>query len=111
MAQTTSVAIATVCSNEIAIENTAVTVVAQADGDTELIDSGVDLSDRLGDLTALIRKVASGLVHSIESLPPEAKPKKVEAEFSISFSAEAGFWFIAKGSAGGGIKVTLEWQV
>jgi hypothetical protein len=109
--QTTGIAVTTFNLQSIAVEITPnMPISEQSESDVELIDTGTTLSERVGDLTALIHKTATGLVDSIGSLPDAARPKKVAAEFSMSFSAEAGFWYVAKGSATGAIKVVLEWQ-
>lgn len=110
--QTGSIAIATISSQEVAVEITPnVALVAQNSSDVEMIDAGRSVSERMRDLTQLIHNAATGLVESIGSLSRTARPKTVDAEFSIAFSAETGFWYIAKGSATGAIKVTLHWEL
>lgn len=106
------VAITVIGSTPIAIEITPhSTVIDERSSGVELVDSGMGLSDRLGDLTTLITRTAAVLSDSIGSMADSVRPTKVEGEFSIAFSAEAGFWYIAKGSASGAIKVKLEWPV
>jgi hypothetical protein len=99
-------------SEVLAIEITPnVAVIEQRASDLEMVGAGPNLSDRVGDLTAVINKTAVALVESISSLEQLMRPDKVEAEFSIGFSAEAGFWYIAKGVASGAMKVKLEWTL
>jgi len=108
---TSSVAVTVVDSGVIAVEITPnVAVTEQRDSDLEMIGTGPDLSERVGDLTAVVKKTASALAESFVSLEQAMRPEKVEAEFSIGFSAEAGFWYIAKGVATGTMKVKLEWH-
>ncbi|HEX6095389.1 MAG TPA: CU044_2847 family protein [Thermoanaerobaculia bacterium] len=108
----TSVAIATIKSQEIAIEITPnVDLLTPGSSDVEMVGARRSLPDRMRDLTDLIHNTATGLVDSIGALPAAARPQAIDAEFSIAFSAEAGFWYIAKGSATGAIKVTLKWEL
>lgn len=110
--QATGIAVTTFNSQSIAVEITPnIPISEQRSSDVELIDTGTSLSERVGDLTDLIHKTATGLIESIGSLAEAARPQKVSAEFSMSFSAEAGFWYVAKGSATGALKVVLEWQL
>lgn len=109
--QISQIAIATIASTPIAIETTPGLVgFDTGSSEFEMIGAKEALSEQMGDLTALIKKTAVGLVESISAIEVAVRPKKVEAEFSIGFSLEAGFWYISKGSANGAIKVKLEWQ-
>lgn len=105
------VVVTMVGSVPLAIEVDTHAIIEENFSGVEMVDSGPGLTDRLGDLTALITRTAAVLTETIGSMADSVRPTKVEGEFSIAFSAEAGFWYIAKGSASGAIKVKLEWPV
>jgi hypothetical protein len=108
--QLNNIAITTVASTPIAIETTpGLAAFAKGSSDFELIGAK-PLPEHVGELTALIKNTATALVESINSIEQAVRPKKIEAEFSVGFSIEAGFWYVAKGSATGAIKVKLEWE-
>lgn len=108
--QNNQIAITTIASGPIAIETTPDLAVADTNSEFVKVGAKDRLLESIGDLSALIKKTATGLVESINSIEQAVRPKKIEAEFSIGFSAEAGFWYVAKGSATGAIKIKLEWQ-
>jgi hypothetical protein len=104
------IAKATIASAPIAIEVTpGLAALDAGSSEFEMIGARESLSEHLSDLSALIKTTASGLVESINSIEQAVRPKSVEAEFSVGFSAEGNFWFVAKGSATGAIRVKLEW--
>ncbi len=109
--QASRIAITTIASTPVAIETTpGLVVLDTGSSEFEMIGAKESLSEHIGDLTALIKKTAAGLVESINGIELAVRPKKIEAEFSCGFSIEAGIWYISKGSATGAIKVKLEWQ-
>lgn len=109
--QQNQIAITTIASTSIAIETTPGLAAFEKSGsDFEMIGAKQPLPERIGELTALIKNTAAALVESINSLEQAMRPKTVEAEFSVGFSIEAGFWYVAKGSATGAIKVKLQWE-
>jgi hypothetical protein len=72
--------------------------------------AGDALAERIGDLTTLINKTALAIVSGVGSIAEAGRPKKIDAEFSVAFSGEAGIWYITKASASTSIKVTLHWE-
>lgn len=109
--QINRITITTIASTPIAIETTpGLAAFDENSSEFEMVGAKERLSESIGDLNALIKRTTTGLVESINSIEQAVRPKKVEAEFSIGFSAEAGFWYVAKGSATGAIKIKLEWQ-
>ena len=109
--QTTTLSITTIAATPIAVETTrGLPLDPEQAADFEMIGARERLSASIGDLQALVKETATALVDSINSLEQALRPKSVEAEFSISLSAEAGLWYLAKGATTGSIKVTLAWQ-
>jgi hypothetical protein len=56
-----------------------------------------------------IRAMAEKTFNTVKSIPVSERPQKVEVEFGINFSMEAGA-VVAKASAEAAVKVTLSWE-
>ncbi len=56
-----------------------------------------------------IKAMANKTVAAVKAIPVSERPQKVEVEFGINFSMEAGA-VVAKASAEAAVKVTLAWE-
>ena len=63
-----------------------------------------------GKLTARLRGVAEAAEEIAGSLRSQLAPDEVNLEFGLKVSGEASWWFFAKASTEGTIKVTLKWS-
>jgi len=75
----------------------------QSTGITEDVSDAYDRAKRI--IYDIAEDIGQQLVETADSI----KPKKLEIEFSMGFSAEGGIWIIS-GKANAGLKVKMVWE-
>ncbi len=84
---------------------------AEPDG-PQLVDTGLeeDIKDAYGAAKTVIKEIAADIGADLNTLPAEARPKDVEMEFHLGFSAGANIWVLS-GQGEYAFKVKMTWQL
>jgi hypothetical protein len=69
-----------------------------------------DLEDAYAKAKTLISTIAMDMGQHLKELGEQTRPKEVEVEFGLGFSAQAKVWMIG-GEAEAAMKVTLKWEL